>query len=104
MIWFQQNGGLPETISKRLLHIYGIRSTRIAEMVACYPELKESFCPETGAIKAEILFAVQEEMACTLGDILLRQQWLGLTPKQEWGLMKMRPLLLNNILAGTSSV
>ncbi len=83
--WFQQNSGLPETISKRLLHIYGTRSTRIAEMVACQPELKESFCSETGAIKAEILFAVQKEMACTLGDILLRRTMVGLNAKAGLG-------------------
>jgi glycerol-3-phosphate dehydrogenase len=83
--WFQQNSGLPQVISKRLLHIYGTRSTRIAEMVACQPELKESFCPETGAIKAEILFVVQKEMVCTLGDILLRRTMVGLNAKAGLG-------------------
>jgi glycerol-3-phosphate dehydrogenase len=54
-------------------------------MTACQPELKESFCAETGAIKAEILFAVQNEMACTLGDVLLRRTMVGLNAKAGLG-------------------
>lgn len=76
--WFEQNSGLSLGLSKRLLHIYGTRSTTIAEMVASRPALGESFCPHTGAIKAEILFAIETEMACTLSDILLRRTMVGL--------------------------
>jgi glycerol-3-phosphate dehydrogenase len=83
--WFKQNSGLSRPVSERLLHVYGTRSTMIAEMAACKAELKENFCPETGAIKAEVLFAFQNEMACTLADVLLRRTMVGLNPKMGLG-------------------
>jgi glycerol-3-phosphate dehydrogenase len=83
--WFKQNSGLSRSVSERLLHIYGTRSTIIAEMTACKPELKENFCPDTGAIKAEILFAFQNEIACTLADVLLRRTMVGLNAKVGLG-------------------
>jgi glycerol-3-phosphate dehydrogenase len=76
--WFKQNSGLSRPVSERLLRIYGTRSTIIAEMAACQAGLKESFCAETGAIKAEVLFAFHHEMACTLADALLRRTMVGL--------------------------
>jgi glycerol-3-phosphate dehydrogenase len=66
----------PET-SRRLLHVYGTRSTEILALIDQDPDLKEPFSPDTGAIAAEIVLALQQEMAETLADVLLRRTMVG---------------------------
>ena len=69
---------LPAATVSRLVSIYGSRATEIVALAAAEPRLAEPFDSETGAIGAEIVFAVEREMAETLADILLRRTMVGL--------------------------
>jgi glycerol-3-phosphate dehydrogenase len=66
----------PQT-RQHLLATYGSRASDIAA-IATTPELQELIDPETGAITAEVHFAIKEEMAQTLQDILMRRTMIGL--------------------------
>jgi glycerol-3-phosphate dehydrogenase len=78
--WFSQNANLPPETARRLLHIYGARSTAILDIIAQSPELSQPFSPETGALGAELVLAFEQEMAQTLSDALLRRTMAGLGP------------------------
>jgi glycerol-3-phosphate dehydrogenase len=56
-----------ETVA-RLKNIYGRRSREILELVRQDNQLQEIFDEESGAIAAEIVFAVRNEMAQTLAE------------------------------------
>ncbi len=65
-----------ETI-RHLIHIYGSEYPRILQYCKQDSEWAEPICGDSPAIKAQILHAVREEMACTLEDILYRRTELG---------------------------
>jgi glycerol-3-phosphate dehydrogenase len=75
---FKQRSGLTETISDRLLRIYGTRSSSILNLIGDEPSLAEVFDTETGAMAAEVVFAFKQELAQTLSDCLLRRSMVGL--------------------------
>lgn len=62
---------------QRLQRLYGTRSHCILDIVAAAPELAEVLDAETGAIAAEIVYAVRSEFAQTMADVLLRRTLLG---------------------------
>ena len=66
-----------ETVA-RLKNIYGRRSREILELIRLDNQLQEIFDEESGAIAAEIVFAIRNEMAQTLADCLLRRTLVGL--------------------------
>lgn len=76
----QLNPMLSEKSADHLLRIYGLRAKGVLELAQSAPDLMAVFDEETGAIAAEVLFAVREEMAVTLSDILLRRTMVGLGP------------------------
>ena len=55
-----------------------MHAKQITQIAGDDPLLRGSFSPETGAIGAEIPYAVQSEMAETLVDILMRRTMIGL--------------------------
>jgi glycerol-3-phosphate dehydrogenase len=75
---FKATSGLDDDAATRMLHIYGTRSRQVLKLADDAPDLRETFSPATGAIGAEVVFAVQEEMATTLEDVLLRRTMVGL--------------------------
>jgi glycerol-3-phosphate dehydrogenase len=82
---FAATSGLPSDVAARLVRIYGSRSTDVVAIAAQAPELRESFDSDTGAIGAEIVFAVRNELASNLSDILLRRTMVGLGPRMGIG-------------------
>jgi glycerol-3-phosphate dehydrogenase len=52
----------------------------VAALTRAAPELGQPLCASSGALGAEVVFAVQAEFAVTLGDILLRRCMVGLGP------------------------
>jgi len=70
--------GLDDDVVRRLVQIYGVHAKQIAQIAGDDPILRERFSPDTGAIGAEIPYAVQSEMAETLIDILMRRTMVGL--------------------------
>ncbi|MGI8919653.1 MAG: glycerol-3-phosphate dehydrogenase [Pyrinomonadaceae bacterium] len=70
--------GKATLLTARLNRIYGARATAITELVETNPELAEVFDGETGAIRAEIVYAFEHEFASTLVDCLMRRTMVGL--------------------------
>ena len=65
-----------ETI-RHLIHIYGSDYSKILRYCVQDSEWAEPVCGDSPAIKAQILHAIREEMACTLEDIVYRRTELG---------------------------
>ncbi|MCC6315744.1 MAG: FAD-dependent oxidoreductase, partial [Thermomicrobiales bacterium] len=77
---FVADSGLPERTAERLVDIYGRRAVEVPALAGRDPYLREPFAPNVGAIRAEIVFAFQQEFAATLEDVLLRRTMVGLEP------------------------
>ncbi|MER5325787.1 glycerol-3-phosphate dehydrogenase/oxidase [Streptosporangium roseum] len=77
---FMRSSPLTGAQSRRLLDIYGVRARRVLEIAATDASLAEIVDEESGALAAEVVLAVRDEGAVTLGDILLRRTLVGLGP------------------------
>ncbi|GAA2856075.1 glycerol-3-phosphate dehydrogenase/oxidase [Streptosporangium fragile] len=75
---FTRSSPLPAAQSRRLLDLYGVRARRVLDLAAADPALAEVVHEESGALAAEVVMAIREEGAVTLGDILLRRMLVGL--------------------------
>ncbi len=84
---FLAESGLPPASAEHLLRVYGARAAAVLALAdaAGDPALRQPFDPATGAIGAEVPFAVREEGAETLADILLRRTMVGLGPDLALG-------------------
>jgi glycerol-3-phosphate dehydrogenase len=69
----------PQT-ARRLLQVYGTRAAEVAALAATDPRLAEVVDEATGTIAAQVVFAVREEFATTLTDVLARRTMVGLEP------------------------
>ncbi len=66
----------------RLLSIYGGRSVDIVELTRSEPLLAKVIDAAETVLAAEVVFAIREEMARTLADIVHRRLMIGLAPDQ----------------------
>ncbi|WP_031168058.1 glycerol-3-phosphate dehydrogenase/oxidase [Streptosporangium roseum] len=82
---FMRSSPLTGAQSRRLLDIYGVRARRVLEIAATDAALAEVVHEESGALAAEVIMAVRDEGAVTLGDILLRRTLIGLGPDMGLG-------------------
>jgi len=73
-------GDLSERTVSRLLAVYGGRAPAVVQEAAEDPELGQVLHPATGAIGAELLFAVRREFARTLTDVFARRILLAFEP------------------------
>lgn len=78
---------LPAPTADRLLSVYGTRAAGVAAIAAVDPALAEVIDQESGAVAAEVVFAVQDEMAATLADVVARRSMLGLSADLGVGAM-----------------
>ncbi|WP_303309841.1 glycerol-3-phosphate dehydrogenase [Hymenobacter sp. BT730] len=69
---------LPNASLHRLLRIYGRRAAPLLQLAATSPNLLQPLVPNSPTLAAEIVFAMQQELAQTLTDCLLRRTMLGL--------------------------
>jgi glycerol-3-phosphate dehydrogenase len=69
---------LPLNIASRLVDVYGVAAANIAQLASENPELAEIVDEETQAIAAEAVYAVRDEGAFTLEDVLLRRMVVAL--------------------------
>jgi len=72
--------GLPEITAGHLADLYGARAPRVRALAAAEPELARPLCAHSPVIGAQVRFAVLEEMARTVADVMLRRTPLGLAP------------------------
>ncbi len=72
--------GVSDLTAGRLLTIYGSRAVGVLAEADDDPALLEVLHPATGAIGAELVFAVRHELARTLTDVLARRVLLAFEP------------------------
>jgi glycerol-3-phosphate dehydrogenase len=65
--------GFPEDIARHLSLKYGSRAERVAALAQARPELAARLHPEFPYIEAEVVYAAEHEMACTLRDFMARR-------------------------------
>ncbi|WP_439582907.1 glycerol-3-phosphate dehydrogenase/oxidase [Dyadobacter bucti] len=75
----QDSFGLPEDVCKHLAAKYGSRAVRIGELLAENTHWSEKIHPEYPYIRAEVIYAVRNEMAVTPRDFLARRIRLEIT-------------------------
>jgi glycerol-3-phosphate dehydrogenase len=78
----QAEYGFEKDVSQHLAQKYGSRADRVGELAKQRPELAERLLPDFSFIKAEVVYVVREEMACTLRDFLARRIRLEITDWQ----------------------
>lgn len=61
-----------------LINLYGSEYQKIIELCMATPELCDTVCPHVPDIKAQLVYAVQNEWAVTLNDIMFRRTSAGL--------------------------
>ena len=76
---FAASSTLPGPVVQRLLRVYGTRAAGVAALAASDPGLAEVIDEQTSAVAAEVVFAVREEMAATLADVVARRSMIGLS-------------------------
>jgi len=64
--------------AERLVSLYGSRADGPAGLAAAEPGLARVIDPDTGALGAEVAWALEAEGARTLADVLLRRTMIGL--------------------------
>ena len=69
--------GLASDTLERLVATYGRGYRRVAELAGKVPGGAERLCPRNPEIVAQLYLAVQEEMAVSLQDVLLRRTGIG---------------------------
>jgi glycerol-3-phosphate dehydrogenase len=67
---------------QRLLSIYGGRAIDLVELAVSTPELDHCLDSGRTVLAAEVIFAIREEMARTLSDIVHRRLMIGLSATQ----------------------
>ena len=69
----QRRTGLDEECCRHLAEAYGTEAGKVAELARSDPRLGERLASDRPFIRAEILYAVREEMCVTLADFLSRR-------------------------------
>ena len=90
--------GVPERTADRLLFLYGRRAADVVAEAGGDAELLEVFDEGTGAIGAELLFAVRREFAVTLADVFARRLLLAFEPDHALGSVDRAAALLGERL------
>ena len=72
--------GLGTASQVHLVDVYGARAPAVAALAIREPDLAAMICTFSGAIAAEVVFAVRQEFALGMADILLRRCMAGLSP------------------------
>ncbi|MFH1779006.1 MAG: glycerol-3-phosphate dehydrogenase [Candidatus Omnitrophota bacterium] len=72
--------GVEEDVVENLIRIYGSRAVEVLKLTRKEPHLKERICPSHLHIKAQVRYAIQDEMALTLSDIQMRRLQTTLSP------------------------
>lgn len=75
---FVQEARVSPVNAKRLLRLYGTRAVEIDALVAQDPSYGRQIPNADDAIEAEVVFAIQEDLAVTLTDLVARRLMCGL--------------------------
>jgi glycerol-3-phosphate dehydrogenase len=72
--------GLDPVQIQYLVETYGRRYPAVLEIASRGPELRERLCKQNPDIRAQLLYAVEQEQAETLRDFLFRRTGIGTSP------------------------
>ena len=75
--WQDVTKMIPQELLARLLTRYGTGAFRILRLLEFEPHLLEPICPHHDCIQAELVYSLQEELACTISDLLFRRTWIA---------------------------
>jgi glycerol-3-phosphate dehydrogenase len=75
--------GIPLDCALRLANVYGVRSRDVLAYAQRDPSLKERISPDRDVLLAEVVHAVERELALTLDDVLVRRTSLALTAADQ---------------------
>ena len=78
-----KQASIPEDVASRLANVYGSRADDVARYLAEDRALAERVCPDRDVIMAEVVHAVDRELAVTLDDVLVRRTSLSLTAEDQ---------------------
>ncbi len=79
---YTQEFNLDADTVAHLASLYGTRCSRILEMTHKDPRGRQTLCPHSHDILAQIWYAIEEESAITLSDFMFRRGSLGLAQCQ----------------------
>ncbi|HVC30056.1 MAG TPA: glycerol-3-phosphate dehydrogenase/oxidase, partial [Steroidobacteraceae bacterium] len=71
---------LDAELQKHLLALYGARAGAVAALALAGPAQAARLCPHGPDLAAEVTFSAREELAATIGDLLLRRTGAGWNP------------------------
>ena len=71
----------------RLLSRYGAGTFRILQLIDRDPSLAHPVCPHHECVEAELLHAIQQEVACTITDVLARRTRIAFSSCQGLDLL-----------------
>jgi glycerol-3-phosphate dehydrogenase len=74
--------GLTEEQADRLALLYGSEYTEILALIRAHPELGSPLGPDYPEVRACVRYAVQQEFARTLSDVMMRRTALSFSPDQ----------------------
>lgn len=75
--------GMDPAIIDHLIASFGADADSIIDVVADHPELGERICPDFAPILAEVVFAVQHEMALCIEDVFFRRTRLAIVNARQ---------------------
>jgi glycerol-3-phosphate dehydrogenase len=78
-----REGGIPQDCALRIANVYGVRGRNVIEYARRDPSLKDRISPERDVIMAEVVHAVEQELALTLDDVLVRRTSIALTASDQ---------------------
>jgi len=73
-----RNFGLSTEEADALLSLYGSRVHQVLELLTENPDWKHPLSPNCGILAVQVVYAVRNEMAFTVEDVLLRRLGCGL--------------------------
>ena len=77
---FTEVSGLDERVARRVARLYGSRARHVAERAATDSAAREVVDETSGLTVAEIAFALEDEFAGNLTDVLARRTMVGIGP------------------------
>jgi len=85
--WQEVTARIEANLLARLLIRYGTGAFRLLELVEFEPGLLQPVCPHHDLIQAELVYAIREEFACTISDVLVRRTTIAYSACQGLDLL-----------------
>ena len=87
--WQDVTRDIPPELLARLLTLYGTGTFRLLQLLEFEPSLRQTVCPHHDVIQAELAYAIQEELACTVSDVLIRRTKIAFSSCQGLDMLSL---------------